>query len=365
GLVVVQLDALVLGEAVTRPGLDEQALAVGAHQLVAVSGRGRPLVFVGAVAVALAAQRAVVVAAGVAADAGGGVGSVAARALHPLGAGVLAPGAEGELAAGVAVVQVELADEGRALGVALGRDHAQFALAAPALLLVRVHGRDQVRPRLRGAGERDGGEEPRGEQGGAERWHGGCGRCGYGAIVASAAAGVAAGRPGSRGLRAPGAVVIVVSWLSLHRGYADACPMPPPPFISSRRLPMEITDARVASIHYTLTDDDGKVIDKSPESQPLSYFHGAGNIVPGLEKALSGKQAGDSVKVDVEPEEGYGPHNAALVKDVPRELFQGVDKVEPGMQFHAQSERGPLLVTVVEAGDETVRIDGNHPLAGK
>jgi len=128
---------------------------------------------------------------------------------------------------------------------------------------------------------------------------------------------------------------------------------------------MEITDARVASIHYTLTDDDGKVIDKSPESQPLSYFHGAGNIVPGLEKALSGKQAGDSVKVDVEPEEGYGPHNAALVKDVPRELFQGVDKVEPGMQFHAQSERGPLLVTVVEAGDETVRIDGNHPLAGK
>ena len=105
---------------------------------------------------------------------------------------------------------------------------------------------------------------------------------------------------------------------------------------------MEITDARVASIHYTLTDDEGHVIDKSPESQPLSYFHGAGNIVPGLEKALAGKQAGDSLKVEVKPEEGYGPRNDALVQEVPRSAFQGVDKVEPGMQFRAQSERGPL-----------------------
>ena len=128
---------------------------------------------------------------------------------------------------------------------------------------------------------------------------------------------------------------------------------------------MEIADARVASIHYTLTDDAGNVLDKSPESQPLRYFHGAGNIVPGLEKALAGKQAGDSLKVEVRPEEGYGPRNDALVQEVPRAAFQGVDRIEPGMQFHANSERGPLLVTVVEAGDDKVRIDGNHPLAGK
>ena len=128
---------------------------------------------------------------------------------------------------------------------------------------------------------------------------------------------------------------------------------------------MEIADARVASIHYTLTDDAGNVLDKSPESQPLRYFHGAGNIVPGLEKALAGKQAGDSLKVEVRPEEGYGPRNDALVQEVPRTAFQGVDRIEPGMQFHANSERGPLLVTVVEAGDDKVRIDGNHPLAGK
>jgi FKBP-type peptidyl-prolyl cis-trans isomerase SlyD len=128
---------------------------------------------------------------------------------------------------------------------------------------------------------------------------------------------------------------------------------------------MEITDARVASIHYTLTDDGGEVIDRSPESQPLRYLHGAGNIVPGLEKALAGKQAGESLKVDVRPEEGYGPRNEGLVQIVPRDVFEGVDKVEPGMQFHAQSKRGPLLVTVVEVGDGQVTIDGNHPLAGR
>ena len=128
---------------------------------------------------------------------------------------------------------------------------------------------------------------------------------------------------------------------------------------------MEITEARVASIHYTLTDDDGEVIDKSPESQPLRYLHGAGNIVPGLEKALAGRQVGDALKVDVEPEEGYGPRNERLVQVVPRNVFEGVDKVEPGMQFQAQSQRGPLLVTVVEVGDAQVKIDGNHPLAGR
>ena len=128
---------------------------------------------------------------------------------------------------------------------------------------------------------------------------------------------------------------------------------------------MEIADARVASIHYTLTDDAGQVIDKSPESQPLAYFHGAGNIVPGLEKALAGKKVGDSLKVDVKPEEGYGPRNDALVQQVPRTAFQGVEKIERGMQFHAQTANGPLMVTVVEAGDEQVRIDGNHPLAGQ
>ena len=103
---------------------------------------------------------------------------------------------------------------------------------------------------------------------------------------------------------------------------------------------MEITDARVARIHYTLTDASGNLIDKSPEASPLAYFHGAGNIVPGLEKALAGKQPGDNFKVEVAPEEGYGIHRDELVQVVPRSAFQGVDTLEPGMQFRAQGANG-------------------------
>ncbi|HIY70755.1 MAG TPA: peptidylprolyl isomerase [Candidatus Luteimonas excrementigallinarum] len=128
---------------------------------------------------------------------------------------------------------------------------------------------------------------------------------------------------------------------------------------------MEIASNRVASIHYTLTNDEGQVIDRSPEAQPLSYLHGAGNIVPGLERALEGKSAGDTFNVDVTPEEGYGQRNDGLIQTVPREAFQGVDSINPGMQFRAQTDNGPLVVTVVEVDDAQVKIDGNHPLAGQ
>jgi FKBP-type peptidyl-prolyl cis-trans isomerase SlyD len=128
---------------------------------------------------------------------------------------------------------------------------------------------------------------------------------------------------------------------------------------------MEITDGRVATIHYTLTDDAGQVIDKSSTDKPLSYLHGAGNIVPGLEKALDGKQVGDSLKVDVAPEQGYGPHHEGMVQSVPHSAFPDISAVKQGMQFEARSERGPMVVTVTNIGDEHVTVDGNHPLAGK
>lgn len=127
---------------------------------------------------------------------------------------------------------------------------------------------------------------------------------------------------------------------------------------------MEITDGRVATIHYTLTDDSGDVIDKSAADAPLSYLHGAGNIVSGLEKALAGKQAGDNLKANVAPEQGYGPRHDGMVQQVPLSAFPGAE-VKPGMQFEARTERGPLLVTVTDVGDENVTVDGNHPLAGK
>jgi len=128
---------------------------------------------------------------------------------------------------------------------------------------------------------------------------------------------------------------------------------------------MEIAERRVATFHYTLTNDAGDVIDKSPADAPLAYLHGAGNIVPGLEKALAGKKAGDSLTAKVAPEEGYGPRHEGLIQSVPRSAFEGVDSVQPGMQFEARTQQGPLLVTVTRVEPEQVIVDGNHPLAGQ
>lgn len=128
---------------------------------------------------------------------------------------------------------------------------------------------------------------------------------------------------------------------------------------------MEITDQRVVSIHYTLTNDQGEVLDSSQGSEPLAYLHGAGNIIPGLEKALAGKQAGDKLTVKVAPAEGYGERNAALIQQVPRRAFQGVKDIRPGMSFQAQGPQGPMRVTVTQVAGDMVTVDGNHPLAGE
>jgi FKBP-type peptidyl-prolyl cis-trans isomerase SlyD len=127
---------------------------------------------------------------------------------------------------------------------------------------------------------------------------------------------------------------------------------------------MEIADRRVASFNYTLTNDAGEVLDSSEGREPLAYLHGKGNIVPGLEKVMAGKKAGDKFKVDVAPEEGYGVHNPALVQVVPRDAFRGIDKLEPGMQFRAESDHGPMMVVITKVAGDQVTVDGNHPLAG-
>ncbi len=128
---------------------------------------------------------------------------------------------------------------------------------------------------------------------------------------------------------------------------------------------MQISQDTVVSIDYTLTGDDGQVIDTSEGREPLVYLHGHQNIIPGLEKAIEGASEGDELEVAVEPEEGYGPYRDELVQDVPRDAFAGVDKVEPGMSFRAESNAGPMTVVVREVGDDTVTVDGNHMLAGK
>lgn len=128
---------------------------------------------------------------------------------------------------------------------------------------------------------------------------------------------------------------------------------------------MQISEDTVVSIDYTLKDEDGEVIDTSEGREPLDYLHGHGNIIPGLEKALEGKSEGDEIEVRIDPEEGYGPHRDELVQQVSMEAFSGMDKVEPGMKFNAESAQGPLIVKVTEVEGDTVTIDANHELAGK
>ena len=129
---------------------------------------------------------------------------------------------------------------------------------------------------------------------------------------------------------------------------------------------MKIQNNSVVSFHYSLTDDDGINIDSSEGKEPLDYLHGAGNIIPGLEKALEGKEVGDSLTVAVSAAEGYGEVQKELIQEVPREAFQGIDSIELGMQFEAQTgQGGSVPVTVIAVTEEIVTVDGNHPLAGK
>ena len=128
---------------------------------------------------------------------------------------------------------------------------------------------------------------------------------------------------------------------------------------------MQIADRIVASFHYTLTGESGEVLDSSEGREPLAYLHGAGNIVPGLEKAMAGHETGDTFKVEVKPEEGYGPRHEQLVQKLPKSAFKGVPEPQPGMQFQGSGPQGPITVMVREVDGEEVTVDGNHPLAGQ
>ncbi len=127
---------------------------------------------------------------------------------------------------------------------------------------------------------------------------------------------------------------------------------------------MQIAKDTVVSIDYTLKDDDGSVLDSSEGKQPLSYLHGSGNIIPGLEQALEGKAPGDELNVRVEPADAYGERREELQQAVPKNLFEGVDELQPGMQFQAQGDGGTQIVTVVDVEDDQVTVDANHPMAG-
>ncbi len=128
---------------------------------------------------------------------------------------------------------------------------------------------------------------------------------------------------------------------------------------------MKICRHRVAILDYTLTGDDGQVIDESHDGS-FGYLHGAGNIIPGLEKALDGRKSGESVRVVIEVEDAYGERDPARIQRLPRERFPPDADLQPGMRFQAQSHDGhPQVVTLTAIEGADVIVDANHPLAGQ
>ncbi|MEI7997619.1 MAG: peptidylprolyl isomerase [Methylococcaceae bacterium] len=127
---------------------------------------------------------------------------------------------------------------------------------------------------------------------------------------------------------------------------------------------MQVADNMAVSIHYTLTNDDGEVLDSSIGDEALVFLQGSGNIISGLENAMVGKVVGDKFNVRIAPEDAYGELMEDMIQVISRDMFEGIDDIEVGMQFHADVSSGSGIVTVVSIDDDNITIDGNHPLAG-
>ncbi|HET6563896.1 MAG TPA: peptidylprolyl isomerase [Xanthomonadales bacterium] len=128
---------------------------------------------------------------------------------------------------------------------------------------------------------------------------------------------------------------------------------------------MNINEHSVVSFHYTLKNAQGDQLETSREGEAMTYLHGAGNIIKGLEKAMVGKAAGDSFEVTVEPAEAYGEHKPANIQRVAAKHFRNPKALKPGQVIGLQTQQGPVQVTVVKVGRFNVDVDANHPLAGQ
>jgi FKBP-type peptidyl-prolyl cis-trans isomerase SlyD len=128
---------------------------------------------------------------------------------------------------------------------------------------------------------------------------------------------------------------------------------------------MTIQDKKVVSFHYTLTNQGGEQMETSTDKEPMIYLHGASNIIPGLEKAMTGKAAGDEFQVTIEPADAYGEKSEANIQRVSAKHFRNPAKLEPGRIVLLQTKQGPVQVTVVKVGRFNVDVDANHPMAGQ
>lgn len=128
---------------------------------------------------------------------------------------------------------------------------------------------------------------------------------------------------------------------------------------------MKITQHSAVTIHYRLSDQEGRLLEDSFDAEPMLYLHGTENLIPGLEAALEGKIKGEKLDVTISAEEAYGPYHDGLRQAIPLEAFGDIEDIVPGMRFIAETEMGQRPVQVIEVKDDVVIVDGNHPLAGQ
>jgi len=122
---------------------------------------------------------------------------------------------------------------------------------------------------------------------------------------------------------------------------------------------------KVVAFHYTLKNAEGEQMETSRDKVPMTYLHGANNIIPGLEKAMEGHAVNDEFSVTVEPEEAYGVRNENNVQRLPLKRLKGIGKVSVGQVLNLQTDKGQVQVTVLKVGRFNIDVDGNHPLAGE
>jgi len=127
---------------------------------------------------------------------------------------------------------------------------------------------------------------------------------------------------------------------------------------------MKIAKETVVTMHYTLKNNEGVVMDSSQGREPLIYLHGVGALIPGLEQELTDKEQGDKISAVIAPEHAYGEKREDLLREVSKDGFQGDEELEEGMQVQLDTDRGQTVATVSKIEGDIVTLDLNHPLAG-
>lgn len=127
---------------------------------------------------------------------------------------------------------------------------------------------------------------------------------------------------------------------------------------------MKISDNKVVVLHYAVSDSEDTLIDSSYDHNPLSVIQGSHYLIPGLEDALVGHEAGDKFEVEVSADNAYGQREDGFVQTVPKEMFAGIEDLDVGSQLRATTDEGEQTVIVIDVQDDAITVDGNHPLAG-